>query len=194
MKTTINNLSGTVNNLQGFLDRYNTAQDQINRTFGEYVIEIITEQLVDEGISIRRRFGIARNTDGYIVAQSTPTFASLDLIIINEVKLILSSKGLVKTGLNSLSPEETIIISESLKYLDEQDISIESVELSPTDLTNLEENDQELGLQSFLNNLPGGKALRKRVRKILAKQSQNLTSNLNSVDPNSKYKSNIIKQ
>lgn len=194
IQTTINNLSGTVNNLQGFLDRYNTAQDQINRTFGEYVIEIITEQLVDEGISIRRRFGIARNTDGYIVAQSTPTFASLDLIIINEVKLILSSKGLVKTGLNSLSPEETIIISESLKYLDEQDISIESVELSPTDLTNLEENDQELGLQSFLNNLPGGKALRKRVRKILAKQSQNLTSNLNSVDPNSKYKSNIIKQ
>jgi hypothetical protein len=194
IQTSINNLSSTVNGLQDFLDRYNNAQDQLNRTFGEYVIEIITEEIVDEGISIRRRYGIARDTDGYIVAQSTPTFASLDLIIINEVKLILSSKGLVKTGLNSLSPEESLIISESLKYLDEQDISIESVELTATDLTNLEENDQELGLQQFINNLPGGKALRKKVRKLLAKQNQNLSTNLKSTDPNSKYKSNIIKQ
>lgn len=194
IQTSINNLSQTVNSLQNFLDRYNNAQDNINRTFGEYVIEIVNEQIVDEGINIRRRYGIARDTSGYIVAQSTPTFASLDLIIINEVKLILSSKGLVKTGLNSLSAEESIIISESLKYLDEQDISIDSVELTQTDLNNLEENDQELGLQQFINNLPGGKALRKRVRKILAKQGQNLNSNLKSTDPNSKYKSNIIKQ
>jgi hypothetical protein len=194
IQTTINNLSSTVNGLQNFLDRYNNAQDQLNRTFGEYVIEIVTEEVVDEGIDIRRRYGIARDTNGYIVAQSTPTFASLDLIIINEVKLILSSKGLVKTGLNSLSPEESLIISESLKYLDEQDISIDSVELTTTDLNNLEENDQELGLQQFINNLPGGKALRKRVRKLLAKQNQNLSTNLKSTDPNSKYKSNIIKQ
>lgn len=194
IQTTINNLSSTVNGLQDFLDRYNNAQDQLNRTFGEYVIEIVTEEIVDEGIDIRRRYGIARDTNGYIVAQSTPTFASLDLIIINEVKLILSSKGLVKTGLNSLSPEESLIISESLKYLDEQDISVDSVELTTTDLNNLEENDQELGLQQFINNLPGGKALRKRVRKLLTKQNQNLSTNLKSTDPNSKYKSNIIKQ
>lgn len=194
IQETINNLSGTVNNLQDFLDRYNTTQDRINRTFGEYVIEIVNEEIVDEGISIRRRYGIARDTNGYIVVQSTPTFASLDLIIINEVKLILSSKGLVKTGLNSLSAEESIIISESLKYLDEEDISIESVELTTTDFDNLEQNDQELGLQQFINNLPGGKALRKRVRKLLAKQNQDLSTNLKTTDPNSKYKSNIIKQ
>lgn len=194
IQQTINNLSSTVNNLQDFLDKYNSSKDKINRTFGEYVIEIVNEEIVDEGIDIRRRYGIARNTNGYIVAQSTPTFASLDLIIINEVKLILSAKGLVKTGLNSLSPEESLIISESLSYLDEQDISIESVELTPTDLNNLEENNQELGLQQFLDNLPGGKALRKRVRKLLGEQSQTLTTNLKSTDPNSKYKSNIIKQ
>ena len=114
--------------------------------------------------------------------------------IINEVKLILSSKGLVKTGLKSLSPEETVTISESLKYLDEQDQSIDGVELTTGDLNNLEENEQELGLQSFINNLPGGKALRKRVRKLLIKQNQSLTSNLKSTDPNSTYSQNIIKQ
>jgi len=194
IQQTIDNLSSTVNGLQDFLDRYNNAQDSINRTFGEYVIEIVNEEIVDEGISIRRRFGIARDNDGYIVAQSTPTFASLDLIIINEVKLILSSKGLVKTGLNSLSPEDTVTISESLKYLDEQDLSLDSVELSTVDLNNLEENEQELGLQSFINNLPGGKALRKRMRKILIKQNQSLTSNLKSTDPSSKYTNNIVKQ
>jgi len=194
IQQTIDNLSSTVNGLQDFLDKYNNAQDSINRTFGEYVIEIVNEEIVDEGISIRRRFGIARDNDGYIVAQSTPTFASLDLIIINEVKLILSSKGLVKTGLNSLSPEDTVTISESLKYLDEQDLSLDSVELSTVDLNNLEENEQELGLQSFINNLPGGKALRKRMRKILIKQNQSLTSNLKSTDPSSKYTNNIVKQ
>jgi hypothetical protein len=194
MQTTINNAASTINSLQDFLDRYNNAQDRINRTFGDYVIEIINEQITDEGIEIKRRYGIARDNNGYIVAQSTPTFASLDLIIINEVKLILSSKGLVKTGLNSLSPEETITISESLKYLDEQDLSIDDVELTAADLNNLEQNDQELGLQSFLNNLPGGKALRKRVRKILIKQNQTLTTNLKSTDPSSKYSDNIIKE
>ncbi len=86
MQTTINNAASTINNLQDFLDRYNNAQDRINRTFGDYVIEIINEEITDEGISIRRRYGIARDNNGYIVAKSTPTFASLDLIIINEVK------------------------------------------------------------------------------------------------------------
>jgi hypothetical protein len=194
MQTTINNAASTINNLQDFLDRYNNAQDRINRTFGKYVIEITTEEVVDEGINIRRRYGIARDIDGYIVAQSTPTFASLDLIIINEVKLILSSKGLVKTGLNSLSPEESITISESLKYLDDQDASIDSVELTAGDLNNLEENEQEIGLQSFINNLPGGKALRKRVRKKLIKQNQDLIKNLKSTDPNSTYSQSIIKE
>jgi|LakMenE01Jun11ns_1017448.scaffolds.fasta_scaffold9959014_5 hypothetical protein len=194
IQTTIDNLSSTVNGLQDFLDKYNNAQDRINRTFGEYVIEIVNEEVTDEGISIKRRYGIARDTNGYIVAQSTPTFASLDLIIINEVKLILSSKGLVKTGLDSLSPEDTVTISESLKYLDEQDLSLDSIELSTVDLNNLEENEQELGLQSFINNLPGGKALRKRMRKILIKQNQSLTSNLKSTDPSSKYTNNIVKQ
>ena len=194
IQITINNLSNTVNNLQEFLDKYNNAQDRINRTFGEYVIEIVNEEIVDEGIDIRRRYGIARNTNGYIVAQSTPTFASLDLIIINEVKLILSSKGLVKIGLNSLSPEDSLIISESLKYLDDQDISIDSVELNQFDIANLGETENELGLQQFVNNLPGGKALRKRMRKILIKQNQDLVNNLKSTDPNSKYSQNIIKQ
>lgn len=194
IQTSINNLAQTVNSLQDFLDRYNNAQDRINRTFGEYVIEIVNEEIVDEGIDIRRRYGIARNTAGYIVAQSTPTFASLDLIIINEVKLILSSKGLVKTGLNSLSPEDSLVISESLKYLDDQDISVDSVELNEVDIANLGEAENELGLQQFVNNLPGGKALRKRMRKILIKQNQDLVNNLKSTDPNSTYSKNIIKQ
>lgn len=192
IQTTINNLSSTINSLQDFLDRYNNAQDRINRTFGEYVIEIVNEEVVDEGIDIRRRYGIARNTSGFIVAQSTPTFASLDLIIINEVKLILSAKGLVKIGLNSLSSEDSLIISESLKYLDDQDISIDSLELNEVDIANLEESENELGLQQFVNNLPGGKALRKRMRKILIKQNKDLTGNLKSTDPNSKYTQNII--
>jgi hypothetical protein len=191
IQDTINNLSSSVNQLQDFLDRYNTAQDQINRTFGEYVIEIITEQLVDEGIGIRRRFGIARNNNNVIVVQSTPTFASLDLIIINEVKVLLVSAGLVNIGLSALDPDETVAVADAVRYLDIDDLNLNDIQITQQDIDALNDEDGGLGLQSFLNNLPGGKKLRKKVRESFASYSQNSSKNLKNTDPNSKFKSNI---
>ena len=172
----------------------NTKKNLIDTRFGDYNIEIVTEQVVDEGINLRRRFGIARGTDGIIAVQSTPTFASLDQIIINEVKVLLVSKGFVKSDLSGLSVEEVGLLLEAAQYLEEGSINTESLSISPDVSIDIPEEDAaELGLQSFVNNLPGGKKLRKKMRSVLEKQKAALDSDIKAADPNSKFKSNIIK-
>lgn len=188
---TITNLTNTANKLQDFLDKSNQTNENKSKKFGEYTIEIVTEQLTDEGISLKRRYGIARGSNGYIVVESTPTFASLDLIIINEVKVLLVSKGLVTSNLQGLSSEDEVTVIESLSYLEDDDITIDNVQISDQDIDNYKSQDEELGLSTFVDNLPGGKALRKKVRSLLAKQSQKLNSNLQSTDPSGRYSNSI---
>jgi len=194
LRTTINNLSATAGKLQQFLDKYNDKQEDGTSQFGKYIIQIVTEQVVDEGINLKRRYGIARDTNGYIVVQSTPTFASLDLIIINEVKALLVSKGLVTAGTSTLSVEDQITILDTAKFLGEDPLNLDNIQLNISDIEGLSDQDSELGLSSFVNDLPGGKALRRRVRKLLLKNSQNLGNKLQSTDPQGKFSSGIVKQ
>jgi hypothetical protein len=193
LQDTIDGLEDSKNQLQKFLDDANSTKNRIDNTFGGYTIEIITEELTDEGIKLKRRYGIARGGDGVIAVQSTPTFASLDLIIINEVKVLLISNGLVKTTLSDLSSEAIVTVLDSLKYIGSDDISLNNLDVTISDISALSESDDELGINSFVNNLPGGRALRKKVRKRLAAASSKLSADLKSSDPNSKYTSKIIK-
>jgi hypothetical protein len=193
IQNTIDGLEDSRQQLQKFLDDANSAKNRIDNTFGGYTIEIVTEELTDEGIKLKRRYGIARGGDGIIAVESTPTFASLDLIIINEVKVLLVSKGLVNIGISNLSSDNVVTVLESLNYLGDENISLSNIEITQTDIASLINSNDELGLSSFVNNLPGGKALRKRVRSKLAAASKNLSTNLKSTDPNGKYTGNIIK-
>jgi len=193
---TINNLTSTRNSLQTFLNAVNSPTNQPENTFGEYTIEIVTEQVVDEGINLKRRFGIARGKNNIIAVQSTPTFASLDLIIINEVKTLLVAKGLVNVGSLGLSNETLLTISESLRAVEDQSVTID--DLQPPVISDDEELDEGeeggLGLQTFVNNLPGGKALRKRVRNRLIKGNEKLIKDLRRADPSSTGSEKLIKQ
>lgn len=193
-ENTINNLSQTQTDLQTFINTYNTNKTLIDTRFGNYNIEIVTEQIVDEGINLKRRYGIARGTDGIIAVQSTPTFASLDQIIINEVKVLLVSKGLVNSDLSGASVDEIALVLEAAQFLEEGSINTESISISPDVAIDISEEDAtELGLQSFVNNLPGGKKLRKKMRKILEQQKATLDNDIKAADPNSKFSSKIIK-
>lgn len=194
LKNTINNLSSTANRLQKFLDLYNDKQEEGTAKFGKYLIQIVTEQVVDEGINLRRRYGIARDTNGYIVAQSTPTFASLDLIIINEVKVLLVSKGLVTAGNTGLSAEDQVTVLDAAKILGEDSLDIDNIQISATDIGSLSNQDDELGIGSFVDNLPGGKALRRRIRKKMLANSAKLSTDLKGTDPGGRFSSGIIKQ
>lgn len=200
----LNELNASIDNIQNasvplkaFLNDIENAQKATQNTFGEYEIKIVQEELVDEGISIRRRYGVALNNKNEIVVQSTPTFASLDLIIINEVKVLLVSKGFVKTGLTNLSSEDLLVVMESMQFLGNTDISLDSIQNENSiDFGNLSttENDSEIGLASFASNLPGGAALRRRVRKKMIANNQKLSEQLKNSDPNSTYTSNITQQ
>lgn len=192
---TINNLEETRTELQTFINTYNANKKLIDTRFGNYNIEIVTEQIVDEGINLKRRFGIARGTDGVIAVQSTPTFASLDQIIINEVKVLLVSKGFVKSSLEGMSAEQISAILDAAQFLEEGAFDPESLNMSPDLTLEISEEDSEsLGLQSFVDNLPGGKKLRKKMRQQMIKSNQDLIKDLRSGDPNSKYSQKIIKE
>lgn len=194
VKEAINNLTNTSQQLNNFLTQYNNQQTKSQTQFGKYTIQIVTEQVVDEGINLRRRYGIARDTNGFIVAQSTPTFASLDLIIINEVKALLVSKGLVDANVAGLSSEEQVVILEAARFLGEDEIDLTSIELNTADIQTLQEQEDELGISTFVNNLPGGRALRRRVRQKMLQNSQKLGSDLKGTDPGGRFSSGIIKQ
>ena len=56
-----------------------------------------------------------------------------------------------------------------------------------------ENEDVGIGLNAFVNKLPGGRRLRNRVRKAVAQNATNLKSDMASTDPSGKYTGNIIK-
>jgi hypothetical protein len=194
INSTINNLTKSADRLQEFLNRYNGQQQESESRFGNYTISIITEEVVDEAINLKRRYGIARDLNGYIVAQSTPTFASLDLIIINEVKVLLVSKGLVNIGLSTLSPDEQVTVSEAARFLGVDDLNLDNVSLDLADIETYEQQNEDLGITTFVNNLPGGRALRRRVREKMIANSQKLGADLKETDPNGRYSSSIQTQ
>jgi hypothetical protein len=195
VKVTVNNLIKTSNGLQQFLDTYNDNTKKLESNFGNYTIKIITEEVTDEGISLKRRYGIALDSNENKAVESTPTFASLDQIIINEVKVLLVSQGLVASDIKSMSAEDIQTITDSLNYLEDGEVDIQNLGIS-TVSTSIDDPDNEnvdlgLGLNAFVNNLPGGKAMRKRMRKILGEQAGQLKSDLNSVDPNQKLTNSV---
>ena len=191
---TINNLTKTAAKLQEFLNNYNNQQQEAESRFGNYTISIVTEEVVDEGINLKRRYGIAKDSNQYVVVQSTPTFASLDLIIINEVKVLLVSKGLVNTGLSTLSADDQVTVNEAARFLGIDDIGLDNISLDLADLETYSQQDDELGISTFVNNLPGGRALRRRIREKMIKNARKLGTDLKGTDPQGKYSSSIQSQ
>jgi hypothetical protein len=97
-----------------------------------------------------------------------------------------------------MSPDDIAIMNDSLNYIGDIDININDMELSSIN-SGLDDPDntdpeQGLGLNAFVNNLPGGKALRRRIRKMMIIQNEQLSNDLKKADPNSKYTSGIIKE
>lgn len=172
-------------NLVKFVEDYENKKNNRNTTFGDYNIAIIVEETTDIAFKIKRRFGVAIDKNGNVALESTPTYASLDSIIINEVKQLLMSKGLVKNGYSDMTSQDMQTIEESLNFLEDDNISTESLDMSNLsqglDDADNENEDMGLGLNAFVNKLSGGKKLRKRMRKIMAQQSQQLATDLSGM-------------
>jgi hypothetical protein len=185
---TITDLSNTKKDLESFISNYNNNKSSIDNKFGIYTISIVSEEITDDSIQLKRRYGIATNSSGFIVANSTPTFASLDLIIINEVKVQLVSKGLVDADLKTLSTQEIQTLTESLNYLETGDINIQDITSNLEDVDfSLEENSPVSDIGSFVDNLSGGKKLRKKIRAKMKISSQTFKNTLSNTSTSNNY-------
>lgn len=167
--------------LGDYIRMYDSKTDPETALFGSYDIRVVDEEVTDQSIPNKRRRGIALDQNGFIVTQSDLTFATNANIIINEVKLKLMAAGLVQPSFGALNGADLAIISESLNYLDnndvlQDDLNIQTFENQDTP-DNLDES-QGLGLNAFLNNLPGGRRLRKRVRSSLGSASSQLATQI----------------
>jgi len=182
--------------LKSFKTTYENNKNTKNNTFANFTIQIIEEETTDIALDIKRRRGIALDSNGNLAVESTPTFASDDTIITNEVKQLLVSKGFVKSSYNDLNSDEINTINEALNYLEDPNISIEDLEVNNFD-EGLDSPDNEneesgLGLNAFMNKLSGGKKLRQRMRKTMAQQARTLASDLKSTDPNGTYTKTMV--
>jgi hypothetical protein len=165
-----------------------------NNKIGEYTIDIVTEEVVDESFTLRRRYGVALDNRGILVLQSTPTFASDTSIIIREVKQLLTAKGLINqtSSIYTLEEEETIV--DATSYLYDDDINWENIDEfdSGLDSPNNEDENDGLGLNAFINKLKGGKKLRAKMRQSMASNRATLGTNLRSSDPTGRYSTSIV--
>jgi len=184
LKSTLGTLKDTSDQLNAFLQNNKNKTTQINNTYGGYTIQIIKEELLQNSNNIPRRYGIALDSDGVQVVKTTPTYASNDAIIIEEVKLLLESKKLIKIPLSSLSSDQQSSINEALSYVEGNTISPD-VYVNINDGLDSPDNEDEnsgLGLNAFMNKQKGGKALRNRMRATMAKANSQLQQNLSAVN------------
>lgn len=93
---------------------------------GEYTIQIITEEVVEETFGLKRRYGVALNNKGEKIVQSIPTYASDSQIIIKEVQQLLLSKGLVKLNFSLYDPDQENTLKEATSYLFNRDLNWEN--------------------------------------------------------------------
>jgi hypothetical protein len=167
--------------LATYIIKFDSKIDPNTAIFGAYDIRVVDEEVTDRSIQNKRRRGIALNQNGQIVAQSDLTFATNTAVIIAEVKQKLVSLGLVQPNLVSGTTNNAVadstnlaVISESLDYLDNNDVIQDdlNITVTQTDLPDNLDDSKGLGLNAFINNLKGGKKLRKRVQAAMKTQAE----------------------
>lgn len=201
LNMTIDNLQMIKDKLDEFVVTYDKNKQKKDTSFGEYTIIILTEELTDEGIPRKRRYGVALDVNQAIIVQSTPTFASDDQIIIQEVKLLLISKNLVKSPAISSNAGDLAIMEEAGNYLPESDIDLDEIEtitfdngLDDPENEDEDEDSDSLNLNAFISGLKGGRKLRRRMRKKMAEQKIKLANDLAAADKGGKFTSKMVKK
>jgi hypothetical protein len=176
LQQTYADLTALKDRLETYIFNFESKTDPNLAQFGAYEIRVVDEQVVETTIRNRRRRGIALDKNGAIATQSDLTFATNSAVIIEEVKQKLVALGLVNPVATAISPTDLQVFSESYTYLDNNDILSDDLTLTQQEIEsadNLNEN-QGLGLQAFVNNLKGGRRLRRRMRRELARQQAEL--------------------
>jgi hypothetical protein len=184
-----NELKATNQALKDFIVNYEAKKDNNKKTYEGYTIEIRVEDVSDQNVlktTLPRRYGIALDGAGIQAVRSDFTYASDDSVIINQVKLLLTSKGLVKPQEQLFTNEQMDILNEAMAAVEDNTISMDDIPSAPTlseymDPPDNEDENDGLGLNAFVNKLSGGKRLRKRVKETMAASKEKLNSDIQSV-------------
>lgn len=176
LKASYQNLKAVKEQLEAYVANYEGKTSPDNAQFGAYSIRVVDEQLTDPTIQNKRRRGIALDVNGVLVAQSDLTFATNTSIIIQETKLKLVSQGLVAPQFNTLADPDLAIVLEAAQYLENDDVLSEDFNFDSLTNENIDPPDGSdesngIGLNAFINNLSGGRRLRKRVRATMEKSA-----------------------
>lgn len=182
LKTTVTQLEALRDNLADYIIAVDSKTNADSSVFGKYTIKVVDEEITDRSIKNKRRRGIALDINGSFVLQSDLTFATDNTIIINEVRLKLVAAGLIQAGVGGI---DLAVLTESLSYLDNEDLNQSDLSMSETELDNPDNEDEDsgLGLNAFINKLKGGKRLRRRVRSAMATQKRQLAQSIAKEDP-----------
>jgi hypothetical protein len=185
----LNTLRNNNNAFKEFVINYETKNETNKKTYEGYTIEIRTEDVSDQNVlkvTLPRRYGIALDGAGIQAVRSDFTYASDDSVIINQVKLLLVSKGLAKPQRQEqFTNDQLDVLNQAMAAIPENDLSVEDITpQSPTseylDSPDGEDENDGLGLNAFVNKLSGGKRLRKRIKESMAKSKENLATSLKS--------------
>lgn len=175
--------------IKDFIQNYQAKKSNAKHIYHGYTVQILTEEVTDMAVlkqTIPRRYGIAINGANIEVVKTSYTFASDDSIIINEVKLLLVQKGLIKSTKSALTIQEMNVVNEAISALQDNDITMDDIPNDdPTanidDPDNENDNADNLGINAFFNKLNGGKKMKKKVKKIMNKSKEKLKSDLKNV-------------
>jgi hypothetical protein len=175
IKNTTKDIQSSANDLQAFLD--NKKQNDLTKSsstqIGEFTINIIEEQVVEETFSLRRRYGVALNRNGIIQVQSQPTFASDDNVIINEVKLLLQQNNVITTDTGAYTPSELDIINDASAYLANSNINM--------DIGSIEDSTEVSSeIRGFVTQTKRGRILYRLSRRAINRQRRRINERLNA--------------
>ena len=183
LRASATNLRQVRDELAAYVASYEGKTSPNSALFGKYDIRVVDEELTDTAIANKRRRGIALDQSGAIVAQSDLTFATNTAIIIEEVKVKLVSLGLVASSYSTLNTSDFAVVAESVNYLENdtvlsEDFNFDNLLSENIDTPDGSDENQGLGLNAFINNLKGGRKLRKRVRAAMDNASTKFQTQL----------------
>jgi len=196
---TRSDLNTTLDELSYYIISYDSKTSPDSTTFGSYEIRILEEEVVDVSVENKRRRGVALDQAGTIIVQSDLTFATNPDVIIGEVKQKLVALGLVGPDLGSIDGDVLAAVSEAYTFLENNDILDDdlNIDAAPLDLPDNTDENEGLGLNAFVNNLKGGRRLRRRSRAALAKNYREAAAEIQKTDNTGRFatlRSNQLQQ
>jgi hypothetical protein len=171
---TRNKIVNTISELDSFISKINQAQLNNEIVYGQYILKIEEEVLVDREIRYTRRRGIAFDVTGTAITQTDLTFATDNNIIIEELKLKLQTLGVTESaGASGTGYPDLDILLKDITT-EEDNVEIDN------NIIDQEYNDIQNELNIVIDGIKGSARLKRKVQEKVSKQTADIKTNVNN--------------